>query len=257
MSKEGHPVESPHTSIGYIFLPDWRSVAKMWKKGCASLLNQWKHSATFQWKQDTVYICFFLELLFFPFELGCVDLVSEVMRMEWESKRWKKAFVLLVHISPLQPVLIFASLWESRSPTLIRRSQRQTMGIAHCSLLTDIGGARKTFKMKKKKIPGVRILGTRVSCSYKFSFCGGLLKTSYNDKNHSGNELFLFEGFADGWYSRYITFMTTSWSNVTHLETASQACSTEGCDDALLWFFQLLLLFFSSLTYTGGHWKNY
>lgn len=90
----------------------------------------------------------------------------------------------------------------------------------------------------------MRSLGTRVSCSHKFSFCGGFLKTTHRDKNHSGDELFLFQAFADGWFSRYITFMTTSWSNVTHLETASQACSTEGCDDALLWFFQLLSLFF-------------
>lgn len=61
----------------------------------------------------------------------------------------RKGFSLLVCISPLQPVLICASLWELRSPTLTR-SQRQTMGIAHCSLLTDRGGDRKALKTKKK-----------------------------------------------------------------------------------------------------------
>lgn len=70
MSKEGHPVESPHTSIGYIFLPDWRSVAKMRKKGCASLLNQWKHSATFnESKTHSLHLLFF-GITFFSFRIG-------------------------------------------------------------------------------------------------------------------------------------------------------------------------------------------
>lgn len=101
---------------------------------------------------------------------------------------------------------------------------------------------------KKKKVLN---LGTRVSCSHEFNFCRGfLLKPTYKDKDHSRDELFIFQAFTDGWFSRYITFMTTNWSNVTHLETASLACSDEECDNALFWFFSLFFYFFPLPLYT-------
>lgn len=57
----------PPSSIGYTFLPDWTSVAKLQKKGCASFVNQWKHSATLQWKQDTQFKLTFFWITLFPF----------------------------------------------------------------------------------------------------------------------------------------------------------------------------------------------
>lgn len=186
----------------------------------------------------------------FPFELVCVELVSKVRSVEYEGKRWGKSFLCFsVFHHCCQYSFLHHFNTNKRKPEEDPRN---------CTLQSTIWQRRnqKDIQDEKKKIPGVRILGIRVSYSHKFSFCRGLQKNTHKDKNNSGDELFLFQAFADGWFSRYITFMTTSWSNVTHLEINSQAFSTEGCDDVLLWFFELFLpfIFFPLHTLVGIEW---
>lgn len=208
-SKEGHAAKSSHPSIGYTFLLDWSSAAKLQKKGCASLVNQWKQSAKFQWKQDAQFKLTF----FWNYILNWAAQTGFLKWWAWNGKLKDERRLFFACLYFTTGASIY--LCKTKSPILIWRSQRQTTGTAHCSLLTDRGQTRKTLKIKikqktnKQKTLGVRSLGTRVKCRHKFSFYGGLLKTTYKDKKHSRDELFLFQAFADAWFSRYITFMTT------------------------------------------------